>query len=293
MIETREIVIERVAGALGECRLSNSDVASPEVIAATGFPERRVSRLSLFDLSLKAIRSLGPLDGVGAVIAATFSHEVRFPSLAVRIASAVGLDSSAPAFDLQMACSAYPYAVYMAGRLAADMGCKVLVVDGDVQSPFAKSGNTVPVMSDASTATIVAAGDAAAKSRFGFYSKYSEALVCGDEIAMDGMKVFGFVASEVRRLAGEVLAAEGGAVDVFVPHQANMYMVRQLARALKMEDRLVTAGEECGNTGSSSVALALARCRRGERALIAGFGAGLSAAAGTVRLAGNFEGVVA
>jgi 3-oxoacyl-[acyl-carrier-protein] synthase III len=60
-----------------------------------------------------------------------------------------------------------------------------------------------------------------------------------------------------------------------------------------MEDRLVTAGEECGNTGSSSVALALAHCRRGERALIAGFGAGLSAAAGTVRLAGNFEGVVA
>jgi 3-oxoacyl-[acyl-carrier-protein] synthase-3 len=208
------------------------------------------------------------------------------------MASAIGLDGSAPAFDLQMACSAYPYAVYTAGRLAADAGCKVLVVDGDVQSSFAKSANTIPVMSDASTATIVSAGAETGKSRFAFYSKYGEALVCGDEIEMDGMKVFGFVASEVRRLIGEVLAAEKESVDAFAPHQANMYMVRQLARALKLEDRLVTAGEDCGNTGSSSVALALVRCHGGCRALIAGFGAGLSAAVGTVRLADNFEGVV-
>jgi 3-oxoacyl-[acyl-carrier-protein] synthase-3 len=255
--------------------------------------------MPVFELAMKAVSAAkedahGKDLEIGAVVAATFSAEDRFPALSVKIASAAGLKTDVPAFDIQMACSAYPYAVYTAGRLAADAGCKVLVVDGDVQSSFAKSANTIPVMSDASTATILSAGGETGKSRFAFYSQYGEALVCGDEIEIDGMKVFGFVASEVRRLIGEVLAAEKESVDAFAPHQANMYMVRQLAKGLGISDRLLTSGEKYGNVGSASVPLTLASsfssgCALGGRqVLLAGFGAGLSAAAGFVRISGNF-----
>jgi 3-oxoacyl-[acyl-carrier-protein] synthase-3 len=293
MIETSEITIEGIAGALGEDVRSNSDVASRETVSATGFAERRIARSGLFELSMKAVTALEGAEDVGAVVAATFSNEMRFPPLSVRIASALKLPSDTVAFDLQLACSAYPYAVYLAGKLAADLKRKVLVVDGDVQSRFAKSPDVLAVMSDAATATIVSAPErTGGKSVFSFYSGYSEALVCREEIEMDGFKVYAFVAGEVRRLVGRFAELHGGDIDAFVPHQANMYMVRQLARATGLEDRLVTSGGKFGNTGSSSVALALARCHGGCRALIAGFGAGLSAAVGTVRLADNFEGVV-
>ena len=129
MISVPEVVVERVAAAAG-------------------------SGESLADLAAKSAREVGA-DGVTAVVAATFSNTERFPSLAVRVAASLGLPSSVAAFDVQMACSAYPYALYLSGRLAADMGGKVLVIDGDVQSPFVDAGDhaTGGIFSDACTAT--------------------------------------------------------------------------------------------------------------------------------------------
>ena len=72
------------------------------------------------------------------------------------------------------------------------------------------------------------------------------------------------------------------AVDAFVPHQANMYMVRQLARSLALTDKLVTSGEEFANPGSASIPLTIAYRNVKGRVLIAGFGAGLSASAAIV-----------
>ena len=214
----------------------------------------------------------GRLEEISAVVAATFSNEVRFPSLAVKVSSALGLPSSIPAFDLQMACSAYPYALMAAGQLSAASGAKVLVVDGDVQSRFASDASTLPVTSDACTATVVSAGEGV--SHFAFYSSYGEELRCADRMEMDGFGVFSFVATKVRSMIKGLLDDSGTMPDFFVPHQANMYMVRQLAKSLGLSGRLLACGEKYGNTGSSS-----------------GFGAGLSAAAGFVRMDENFTAI--
>ena len=222
-------------------------------------------------------------DEIGAVVCATFSNGERFPGLAVKVAAGLGIGAAAPAIDLQAACSAYPYALYVAGRLAADTGRKVLLVDGDVQSPLtdASDASTAPLFSDASTATLV--GAARGESEFAFLSRAGDALECAAEgpIRMDGFKVFSFVAADVTRF----LRGFGTGFDIFVPHQANMYMVRQLAKSLGLEDRLVTCGAEFANPGSASVPLALALHARPGRALLAAFGAGLSAAAAVVRIA--------
>ena len=240
----------------------------------------------LADLARRAVADVGA-DGVGGVIAATFSNPDRFPSLAVRVCSWLHLPPETPAFDLQMACSAYPYAVYLAGRLAADTGRRVLVVDGDAQTPLVdgKDPATGAIFSDAATATVVSASPAA-ESAFGFLSAYDTALACpaAGPIRMDGFKVFSFVATEVSKFLREF----GDDFDVFAPHQANPYMVRQLARSLGLADRLLTVDPARKNPGSCSVAMALAENwerARGRRALIAGFGAGYSASAGIVRIA--------
>ena len=163
---------------------------------------------------------------------------------------------------------------------------KVLLIDGDVQSPLvdAADSSTVPLFSDASTATVVSSSIQGSRfSEFGFLSRSSDALSCAAEgpIRMDGFKVFSFVASDVTKFLREF----GQDFDLFVPHQANMYMVRQLAKSLGLENKLVTCGSEFANPGSASVPLALALHGRPGRALVAGFGAGLSAAASVVRIA--------
>ena len=288
MIEIPEVVIERVAGVFGGRIIDNSLSAKPETIAATGFAVRRVASegSTLFSMSLAAAKRA--LDGVASsdvcgVVVATFSAEDRFPALAVRLASALELDAAIPALDLQMACSAYPYALYVASRLAADIGGKVLVINGDIQSRLSDKDDskTAPLFSDAATATLVSASSDGA-SRFDFLSKASDALSCSvnGPIVMDGFKVFSFVAADVVRF----LRAFGTDFDFFVPHQANMYMVRQLAKSLGLDAKLATCGAQFANPGSCSVPLALASRDIAGRALVCGFGAGLSASAGIIKV---------
>lgn len=264
MISVPEVVVERVCAVRG-------------------------SGESLPDLARRAVSALGDVDGVRGAIAATFSSPDRFPALAVRAADWLRLPAGSPAFDVQMACSAYPYALYLAGRLAADLGGRVVVVDGDAQLPLVDAFDraTGAIFSDACTATVVSAGRG--ESRFDFLSRLSGDLECpaAGPIRMDGMKVFSFVATEVAAF----LRGFGSDFDVFAPHQANPYMVRQLAKSLGLQDRLLTIPDEMKNPGSCSVPMALAaNPRPGARALVAGFGAGYSAAAGVVALAPDFEG---
>ena len=291
MIKTREIIIERVAAAVGEVELDNRGILPERTIAATGFSKRHVVSpgTTLLDLSMKAIEKL-PADAlrdVGGVVAATFSSERRFPALAASIASRLSLPSLVPAFDLQMACSAYPYAVYLAARMAGDLGKKVLVIDGDVQSSLSdpEDTETTPLFSDAVTASIVSAGDEGLGA-VNFYTRASAALECGvsGPIKMDGFGVFSFVATEVAPFLKEFLSEAGADVDAFIPHQANMYMVRQLAETLGLSDRLLTSGDEFANTGSASIPITIAHRGKTGRALIAGFGAGLSASCAIVRI---------
>lgn len=247
---------------------------------------------TLADLACRVAQALPPAD-YGGVIAATFSNAERFPALSIRVASALGLPAATPAFDIQLACSAYPYAVYLAGRLAADSGRPVLVIDGDVQSRLVDRADhaTGAIFSDAVTATVVAAEDASgARSTFDFLTRADDALTCSETgpIHMDGFKVFTFVATEVSAF----LRAFGTDFDQFAPHQANPYMIRQLARSLGLTGKLLTIDEKLLNPGSCSVPMTLAYGARPGRALIAGFGAGYSAAAGIVRIAEDFKGII-
>ena len=297
MVEVPLVVIEKVSYSVPRC-------ASPA--ASSGH----------LALIREALQSLGPVENVGGVIAATFSNPERFPSLAVRVAAELGLSPSTPAFDLQMACSAYPYAVYLAGRLAADTGKKVLVVNGDCQTPLVDRADhaTGEIFSDAMTVSVISSdATATEKSHFDFLSRADDALTCSatGPIHMDGMKVFTFVATEVKAMLDRfvtsavprcVSPAAGNSLELgnaagethrgtmfFIPHQANPYMVRQLAKALGLTEQLLTLDPALKNPGSCSIPLTLATNTDriptgGATALIAGFGAGYSAAVGLVKI---------
>lgn len=265
------------------------------IVKATGFATRRVVRdgTTVFDLVLSAARAA--LEGVdpasvGGVVAVSFSHADRFPALAIRLQHALGLPKNIAALDVALACSGYPYGLLVAGQLAAATGRKVLLVDGDVQSAHvdADDPNTLAVMSDAATATLVSAAGASARFAFLTDGSGADVLRCGADgkIRMDGFGVFRFVAGSVAAFLKDFIAASDETPDLFAPHQANMYMVRQLAKSLGLGDRLLTSGERFANPGSCSVPLTLAAAQTPPvgRVLLAGFGAGLSAGAALVTL---------
>ena len=312
MIELPALTIESVFGCVPARAVDNlsllSELVGPakaeSIVQATGFATRRVATegQGVFDLALpaahRALVGVEPSE-IGGVVAVTFSHPDRFPALAIRLQHALGLPQDVAALDVGLACSGYPYGLFVAGQLAAATGKQVLLVDGDVQSAYvdASDVNTLAVMSDAATATRVSATGGPA--RFAFRTDGAGADVLRCKIRMDGFGVFRFVAGPVTEFLRSFLA-ETGMPDLFVPHQANMYMVRQLAKALNLSDQLLTSGELYANPGSCSVPLTLAagstvgRSPRDRRtppplALLAGFGAGLSAAAASVEFSPTCE----
>lgn len=272
MIEIPLVTIERVEGVIGD------------------------GSKSLEELVYSALAKLGSVENVGGVIAATFSNPERFPALSVRVAAKLKLPLGTPAFDLQMACSAYPYAVYLAGRLAADTGKKVLVIDADRQSALVDRNDhaTGGIFSDAASVSVISSDvSSSEKSCFDFLTQEDEALSCAatGPIRMDGMKVFAFVATQVREWLSAFLSTPtpSTSTPLFIPHQANPYMIRQLAKSLKLTDSLLTLDPKLKNPGSASIPLTIAANRDkipagGARALIAGFGAGFSASAGIVKI---------
>ena len=309
--------IDAVAGSIPARQVDSMSVLSPlvgeakaaSIVAATGFASRRVvdegggvEGLAL-DAARRALSSKGMNpEGLGGVIAVTFSKRRRFPALSVDLHRSLGLPSDAPAFDIDMACSGYPYGLMAAGQLAAAVSRPVLLVDGDAQSLFMDGSDpgTLAVMGDAATASIVSAASDAPPAHFAFLTKGDGGAALGcpqtGPISMDGFAVFRFVAGDVTRFLKEFIAETGAEADVFAPHLANVYMARQLAKSLGLDDRLVTCeGCGAGNPGSTSCALALAAMEgreSGFRALVSGFGAGLGASASFVSVsAGACAGV--
>ncbi|MFT7611172.1 MAG: 3-oxoacyl-[acyl-carrier-protein] synthase-3 [Parvicellaceae bacterium] len=103
---------------------------------------------------------------------------------------------------------------------------------------------------------------------------------------MDGLEIFSFSMREVPTLVRQILSKNSlklEEIDLFVFHQANAFILKMLARKLKIDqDKVFNCMEYFGNTVSASVPLALAEAKRkgkikpGTKVLTAAFGIGYS-----------------
>jgi len=290
--------------SLERCRaLYGDDAKAENIVKSTGILRRRLAESGVTSLDLctaAAARLLGDLsialDEIGGVVFVTFTPASAMPCNACQAQARLGLPESVVAFDVSLACSGYAYGLYLAGSLAKATGKRVLLLDGDVQSAVVRADDeaTVPVLADAGTATLVSPAHASDRPwQFSFMSKGDGGaalqLPIGGKVKMDGFAVYRFVATDVSRFIAAFLDAIGRCADdfdAFVPHQANVYMIRQLAKALKFpEDKLLVSGDEVGNSASATVPVTISR-RAGklQRLLIAGFGGGLSASVASIEL---------
>ena len=295
------VAIEGIAAYLP----TNSVANGADVAKATGIVERRVvdDGSSALDLCLNAAEMLfdsqGGFDAAdfGAVVNVSFTQRERMPCGACRAQARLGLPKGVVAFDVMQACAGYGYGLYLSAMLAAQTGKKVLLLDGDRQSEFLDAGDaaTSPLLGDGGTATVigvkkkkeeVGSGEEGSwKFAFASDGEKGDALRLekGGTIRMDGFGVFRFVATDVAAMLKDFIASTAPGGDfLFAPHQANVYMVRQLAKAVGVpEDRLLVSADRFGNLSSASIPVTLAAHAQsvcGRKVLLAGFGGGLSTA---------------
>lgn len=272
------------------------------VVRATGIKSRRVvdHRTSSLDLcSAAADKMFDDLsvskDKIGAVVDVTFTPERTMPCNACQAQRRLGLPKDLMAFDINLACSGWAYGLSIAGMLAKSLGKKVLLLDGDTQTTYMEKSDaaTVPVMADAGTATLVApSGDATEAWKFSFLTDGSKGdtltLPFGGTISMDGLGIFKFVTMDVLYFIRDFMAAENLTpedLDAFVPHQANIFMIQQIAKKLKFSpEKLKISGDVLGNSSSATVPTTIAYTNARGKLLISGFGGGLSASVGVIQV---------
>jgi 3-oxoacyl-[acyl-carrier-protein] synthase-3 len=103
---------------------------------------------------------------------------------------------------------------------------------------------------------------------------------------MNGNEVYKFATRVIAQSAGRVLERCGrdvDAIDLFVPHQANLRIIDAAVRKLGIpKDKVYTNLQEYGNTSCASIPLCLSgaraegRLHEGDLILLMGFGAGLT-----------------
>ena len=103
---------------------------------------------------------------------------------------------------------------------------------------------------------------------------------------MDGRNIFKTAVRRLPRVTGEVLAKAGlelEAVDLFIPHQANLRINQAFAKALNLaDDKVFHNIQRYGNTTAASIPLALDEALElglvgaGSTVLFLGLGAGVT-----------------
>ena len=298
-----------------------------KISAATGVRSRRVAGIGLCTSDLCAAaadRLLNDLDwdrgSLDALVFVSQTPDHVLPSTSCLLQARLNLPKRCAAFDVNLGCSGYVYGLWIVSSLLAAGGVRrALLLVGDTISRLASplDRSVAPLFGDAGTATALewcadagpiwfnlgtdgAGGEHLIVPAGGFRRpRTAETSVRGDgirsdeDLLMNGAEVFAFTLREVQPMVKSVLSAAGATadeVDAFVFHQANSFMLKHLARRMRLpENKVVLALEDYGNTSSASIPLTLTHVLSGrlktESLLLAlaGFGVGFSWGAAVLR----------
>ncbi len=249
---------------------------------------------------------------IDLVIVATISNPKQSPSVSAIVADRVGANPAA-AYDINAACAGYAYAVTQADALIKSGAAHYALVVGaeklsDIVDPTDRSisfllgdGAGAAVIGPSETAGIAPAvwgSDGSKADAVGMnhtLTEFRDGVAPWPTLRQEGQTVFRWAVWEmakVARQALEVAGVEASDLAAFIPHQANMRIVDEFAKQLKLPETTVIARdiETTGNTSAASIPLASHRLMAehpelsGGLALQIGFGAGLVFAAQVVVL---------
>ncbi|GGK78177.1 3-oxoacyl-ACP synthase III family protein [Rufibacter glacialis] len=274
------------------------------------------------DMAVRAALDLFSAHGIDPqsidfILLCTQSPDYFLPTTACLVQDRLGLSKQCGALDFNLGCSGYIYGLGMAkGLIATKQAKNVLLITSETYTKFIhpsdKSNKTL--FGDAAAATLVTGeedgeslGGEILEFVYGTDGSGASSLIVknggartnfvrnnlveglepdGDDLYMDGGAIFEFTAFNVPKLVKDTLVKHELSmeeIDLFVFHQANQFMLNTIRkRAGIPEEKFFVYLEDCGNTVSSTIPIALreamrqGRIKKGDKVLLAGFGVGLS-----------------
>lgn len=280
------------------------------IISRTGIRQRRIAADDETASSMALHAAGDALKAAGLeprsldlVIAATCTPEYIFPACASVVQSSLGAKNAA-AFDINAACSGFIYALATACQFISSGAYKsILVAGSEVYSRILdwKDRSTCVLFGDGAGAVVVQASDSPPGSLsfvLGNDGSRSNSIYtpgpCGLTkgpyyITMNGPEVFKFAVNVICLATRQAVKAAGlelSDIELVVPHQANVRILRSAAKALELPPEKVFINvDRYGNTSAASVPIALCeaieegRLKEGDHLVLVGFGGGLSWAA--------------
>lgn len=246
------------------------------------------------------------------------------PSNAAIMHGRLGLEKHCASFDINLGCSGYVYGLWMTHMMIASGTCsKVLLLAGDTISKCVnpKDRATAPLFGDAGSATLVEKTDVDQGAFFSLHtdgtgqdfikvpaggfrcpSSTNTAIATEDaegnwrsedDIYMNGGEVFNFSIKTEPAAINEILEYSEKTIDdidYVVFHQANKYIITNIAKRLKLplEKAPCETVSKYGNQSSASIpstindALGEQVSSTQQQLLLSGFGVGLSWASAVV-----------
>ena len=311
--------ITAVGGYVPSRRLTNLDLeqmvetSDDWITQRTGIKERRIVDENIYtsDLAVKAALDLKErydqdFSDVDLVILTTFTPDYYAPCIAGVVHGKLGLPLSAGVMDLNVACSGFVYGVQIAnGLITAGQNKKILVISSEAMSKIVdyKDRNTCILFGDGAGAILVERDD----ENPGFLGSYvgadgslADKIYCtglSDQIngevlekkrkfEQDGRSVYNYAIKSVpegMRILLRNTGMEAGKLDWFIPHSANLRMIKSICKKLDFSfDKTLTSLEYFGNTSSASIPLALwlavkeNKINKDDTIAFYGFGSGLA-----------------
>ena len=245
-------------------------------------------------------------DEIDLVVAATNVSDMPIPGSSPFITEGLGISEDIPFFDLKAGCSGFLYGLDVASNMLGNNYDNILVVGLEALSRIVnwEDRSTCVLFGDGAGAAVVSSsgssGTVLASSMYGDPSKaklinlegggtrYPPADGDADDekyyIAMEGKGVFKSAVNMMKQSSMDVLREAGvelSDIDLIVPHQANIRIIKQLAKSLGVGmDKVAVNLEKYANTSTATIPLAFkeyleeGKIQPGDLVLLTAFGAG-------------------
>lgn len=310
----REVLLDKYADIFDEDTVKNfskmTGVLSKHVSSINQTASDLAYEAAKYLLNKKELNS----DSIGAIVFVTQTSDYRIPSSACVLHKRLNLSKDCMAFDVNLGCSGYVYGLQILSSIMnssnIDKGL-LLAADTSTKSIAPMDSSSVMLFGDAGSATlvekveeehimhmsfrtdgygfkaiIVPAG--AYRNRDASYEriKWGDGNIRSDyDLYMNGPDVFSFTITEVPKLIKEFMSyisTSSENYDAFVMHQANLYILKQVAKRCQFAmDKVPISMDRYGNTSVTSIPLTLSDKYSGQenkcvKTLLTGFGVGLS-----------------
>tara|TARA_A100001015_G_scaffold309129_1_gene408013 strand:- start:3995 stop:4939 length:945 start_codon:yes stop_codon:yes gene_type:complete len=299
------VQIKNIEFALGKKKEKYSDLSkenpswdTKRILNATGIKTRFLSKdEDIISLSLKSAKKIlkkFPRKKIDFLIFVSQTSNIKLPSISCIIQHKLNLRNNIQAFDVNMGCSGFVYALNIAkGLISQKNVSNGLIICADVYTKYIEKNNSAcrPIFSDASSSTIVGKSNSLSIREFDFGTDGSGALDLylkdnSKNIFMNGSKVALFTIKRVPISVKKILNKNKikiENIDKFIFHQASKFVLNQIYRILKIDQSKIYENyQKYGNTVSSSIPIALKEAsnkkliKNNDNVILSGFGVGLS-----------------